>query len=218
MRFTVQGILLFSLLFIFVSCGGSNQSNGDARLPVFGEPSLLMRIENGVTYTDTVWPVLPGFRMVNQLGDTVSEADLEGKMQVVDFFFTSCPTICPIMSSQMLRVYEAFIPAAPLVLLSYTIDPMHDSVEVLADYARKLEVDAPGWYFLRGDLDEVYELAEAHGSFAMQDKTAPGGFEHSGALILVDPMRRIRGVYNGVDGKEVSRLLADIEILWNEYR
>jgi protein SCO1 len=213
-RLCIVWIVVSGLL---VSCGGVKGSQSEF-LPIFGEPSLIMRVENGVTLTDTVWPVLPGFSMLNQLGDTIRDTDLAGKMQVVDFFFTTCPTICPIMSSQMLRVYEAYSGRVPLVLLSYTIDPYHDTVEVLADYASKLEVEAPGWHFLLGGLDEVYELAEAHGSFAMEDKTAPGGFEHSGALILVDPLRRVRGVYNGVDGKDVDRLLLDIELLWNEFR
>ena len=187
------------------------------RLPFFGEPTVITRVENGESFYDTIWPVLPAFSMVNQMGDTITEKAGEGKVQIADFFFTTCPTICPVMTKQLARVHEAFRQNANVMIFSYTIDPEHDTMEVLQDYAARVDAQLPGWQFLRGSMDETFALADAHGSFAREDVTSPGGFEHSGALVLIDGSRRVRGLYNGVDGKEVDQLIQDIEQLLKEH-
>jgi protein SCO1 len=186
-------------------------------LPFFGEPTIITRVENGESFYDTIWPVLPPFQMVNQAGDTITEQEGLGKVQVADFFFTTCPTICPVMTKQLARVHEAFRQQAKVVIFSYTIDPEHDTLEVLSDYAQRVDAQLPGWQFLRGDMDETFSLADAHGSFAREDIASPGGFEHSGVLVLIDGKRRVRGLYNGVDGKEVDQLISDIERLLSEH-
>lgn len=206
------------LIFVLplLACGQSKSVEAPERLPFYGEPAIVARVENGVTTTDTIYPVLPGFRMVNQNGDTVTEASGLGKVQIADFFFTSCPTICPVMTKQLSRVHEVYKRNPDVVIFSYTIDPDHDSVPVLREYAERVEGELPGWHFLRGSMDSTFILADAHGSYAREEVTSPGGFEHSGALVLIDRNRRVRGIYNGVDAKEVDQLIKDIERLLSE--
>jgi protein SCO1/2 len=200
---------------VFLACTPPKSTS--ERLPFFGEPTILTRVENGESFYDTIWPVLPPFSMLNQAGDTVTEAVGLGKVQIADFFFTTCPTICPVMTKQLARVHEAYRQQSKVIIFSYTIDPKHDSMEVLWDYAQRVDAQLPGWQFLRGNMDETFALADAHGSFAREDIASPGGFEHSGVLVLIDGKRRVRGLYNGVDGKEVDQLIGDIERLLVEH-
>lgn len=202
------------LLFLW-SCGSPN-SNAEKELkhlPFMGEPMLIQNDQGSV---DTLWPALPAFTLASQTGDSLTQPDLAGKIRVADFFFTSCPTICPMMSAQMLRIHERFGSNDQVVLISHSIDPEHDSVSVLADYAEKLGASAPGWFFLTGDMDLIFSLADAYGSFAEKDPNAPGGFAHSGALTLADRQGRIRGVYDGTNPEEVDRLILDMERLLAE--
>jgi protein SCO1/2 len=210
---------IFSLLLL--ACGSKNPkpTTGDStpyRLPFFGEPSILSREENGVLIIDTVYPSIPNFSLRNQEGVLITQEDVKNKIYVADFFFTTCPTICPVMKSQMLRVYEAFSNEPRLVILSHSIDPEHDSVPVLKEYADRLQVAAPRWHFLTGNKDTIYTLAEYYMASAAEDPTAPGGFVHSGAFILVDNNRFIRGYYDGTKTEEVDKLIKDIPVLLRE--
>ncbi|MCX7742948.1 MAG: SCO family protein [Flavobacteriales bacterium] len=211
----------FSILLLLIACGPSkshksSRNDSPSRLPFFGEPSILSREENGVLIIDTVYPTIPNFSFRNQEGKLITQEDIKGKIYVADFFFTTCPTICPIMKSQMLRVYETFLNEPRLVILSHSIDPEHDSVSVLKEYADRLQVAAPRWNFLTGNKDSIYTLAEAYMASAAEDPTAPGGFIHSGAFILIDHNRFIRGYYDGTKPEEVDQLIKDIPILLRE--
>ncbi|AWW00786.1 SCO family protein [Arcticibacterium luteifluviistationis] len=185
----------------------------EASLPILGRTTM---DEQG----NEVPHQIPDFSFINQYGETVTNADLEGKVYVTDFFFTSCPTICPVMKSQMLRVYEHFMEDESLAILSHTIDPYHDSVQVLQDYAAALGVTGKKWQFVTGDQDEIYKIAEkSYMVAAAQDTIAPeetGGFIHSGAFILVDKKRHVRGVYDGTVEEQVNQLMKDIELLLKE--
>ncbi len=156
------------------------------------------------------------YTFTNQEGTPVSQSLFAGKVYVADFFFTSCPTICPIMKSQMLRVYESFSEQDNFLLLSHTIDPEHDSVEVLHDYAERLEISAARWHLVTGPKNEIYDTAHRYMLGAMEDKQAPGGFIHSGSFCLVDQSGRIRGYYRGTEEESVDQLIIDIKRLLNE--
>jgi protein SCO1 len=160
------------------------------------------------------------FSFQNQYGDTVSNKDFDGKVYVSDFFFTSCPTICPVMKSQMLRVYEKFKDTDNFKILSHTIDPYHDSVQVLHDYAAALGVKGNQWQFVTGDQGEIYTIGEKSYMVPAAEDTVSaeetGGFIHSGAFILVDGKRHVRGVYDGTVEKDVNQLMRDIELLLKE--
>ena len=121
------------------------------------------------------------------------------------------------MKVQLLRVYEKFEDNDQVMILSHSIDPEYDSVAVLNDYANRLEVSSDKWNFITGDKAEIYNMAQTSYYVATREnEDAPGGYEHSGAFILVDQNRHIRGVYDGTDPERVSNLLEDIELLIEE--
>lgn len=165
---------------------------------------------------DTIYHSIPDFAFVNQLGDTITQRDYDGKIYVSDFFFTSCPTICPVMKSQMLRVYEHFKDDNRVGILSHSIDPRHDTVEVLAAYSSNLGVEGDKWNFVTGDQDAIYEIAQkSYLTTALEDSTAieEGGFIHSGAFLLIDMNKNVRGHYDGTVEDDVSQLIRDMELL-----
>lgn len=187
------------------------------KLPIFGNRDVQVRIVNGTELIDTIYATVPDFKLVNQKGDTVTQNVLSGKIAVVDFFFTTCPTICPIMKKEMLRIYQEFKQRDDLILLSHTIDPEHDTLEVLADYAKRLGSDGRHWQFLTGERSYIYELAEkGYYATAAADSSEPGGFIHSGGFILIDKEKRVRGIYDGTSASETDQLIADINQLLNE--
>jgi protein SCO1 len=168
---------------------------------------------------DTVYHRIGDFRFVDQEGDTVTQDTFRDKIYVADFFFTSCPTICPIMKTQMLRVYEAFAGEDNVRFLSHTIDPEHDSVAVLKAFADRLEVRAGKWHFVTGPKEDIYQIGQSdYMVTALDDPDEPGGYLHSGAFLLIDKNRHIRGVYDGTKKEEVDRLIADIPRLLAEYQ
>jgi len=199
---------IFSITILTIaSCNVKKDKN---QLPFFGNT---IYEEN-----DTIYHTIQDFSLVNQDSSVVSNETFADKIYVADFFFTSCPTICPIMKSQMMRVYEQFQDNREFAILSHTIDSKHDTVELLKNYADNLGVSSSTWNFLTGDQDYIYDLAEgSYISIADEDKNAPGGFVHSGAFLLVDKKRRIRGVYDGTIKEEVDLLISDIDLLLKEY-
>jgi protein SCO1 len=175
-------------------------------LPIFGE-----RDYDG---KDTVYHKIPAFRFVNQDSVPVSNDTFRGKIYVADFFFTKCPTICPIMKTQMLRIYDEFKNDPDVLILSHTIDPEYDNVAVLHDYAERLGVENNQWHFVTGPMDSVYSIAEkGYFTRASVDPTVPGGFLHSGAFLLIDKQQRVRGQYDGTKEDQVTRLIEDIKRL-----
>lgn len=156
------------------------------------------------------------YKFTDQLGDPVSQDIFAGKIYVADFFFTTCPTICPIMKTQMLRVYQKFKDNDQVLLLSHTIDPEHDTVAVLEDFASRLGVSAERWHLVTGDKQQIYDTAKRYGLAALEDKNAPGGFIHSGSFTLVDRQGRIRGYYRGTEEDAVDKLMKDIGQLLDE--
>ncbi len=158
------------------------------------------------------------FSFVNQLGEMITNQSLENHIYVVDFFFTSCPSICPRVKKQMLRIYEYTADYDDFKLMSHTIDPKRDSISVLKRYADNLDIDHNRWYFLHGNKDEILTIAnEDYFIAALEDANAPGGFDHSGKLILVDKNRRIRGFCDGTEADSVTKFFKTIDRLRSEY-
>ncbi|MFM7852827.1 MAG: SCO family protein, partial [Flammeovirgaceae bacterium] len=123
---------------------------------------------------------------------------------------------CPIMKTQMLRVYEATKEMNDVGILSHTIDPEFDTVALLHDFAARLDVDSKRWHFVTGVKDSIYKIAQtSYFATALEDKTEPDGFIHSGAFLLIDKKKRIRGKYDGTKEEDVNRLIADIKRLRN---
>lgn len=213
MKKLIYALSAFTLATVIItSCGGKSVQ----KLPVMGRKEF--KEVNGKI--DTIYHTIPSFQFVDQDSMVITEATVENKIYVADFFFGTCPTICPIMKQQMLRVYNEFKDNPDFAILSHTIDPEHDTVAYLKDFSERLGVpDNETWHFLTGDKDAIYEIGSEKGYLVPvgESADAPGGFIHSGAFILVDKSRRIRGLYDGTDPKKVSALINDIPKLLAEY-
>ncbi|MFC6998780.1 SCO family protein [Rufibacter roseus] len=203
-------------LAIFSACTSEPQ---ERQLPILGPRTPDVKMVEGKPVVDTIYHTIPDFAFLDQDSQWVTPKTVEGKIYVADFFFTSCPSICPKMKSQMLRVYEKFKGNPNVALLSHSIDPRHDTVAVLRDYADRLGVKSDTWHFLTGDRDSIMDLAQKHYFVtAMQDESVPGGFEHTDGFLLIDEQRRIRGHYHGLDEEDVDRLMQDMELLLAEQK
>ena len=187
------------------------------KLPLIGVPEVVKKMVDGKEKEETVYPVIPAFSFQNQNGDTVTNKNFDGKIYVADFFFTTCPTICPVMKKNMLKVYAEYKDSPDVRILSHSIDPGHDSVAVLNQYARDMGVSGTMWQFVTGDREKIYEIGEKH--YLVQtgeDSTAKGGFVHSGHFVLIDKDKHIRGMYDGTTDKGTKQLLDDIKVLLEE--
>ncbi len=211
-------IIIISVITL-ISCESAKKSSEmKEEFPRLGRKQYVDRVVDGKTITDTVDHKVPDYKLVNQDSNWVTPADFAGKVYVADFFFTSCPTICPTMKKEMLRVYQAFKDNEEVAIISHTIDPEYDTVALLKDFAEKLDVEAPKWQFVTGDKANIYELGQkGYMVTAMEDENEAGGFIHSGAFILVDKDRHIRGVYDGTQTDDVDRLINDIPRLLATY-
>lgn len=198
--------LLHLTFYILLLTGCSKEP----RLPIFGERDV-----NG---KDTVYHRIADFKFVDQDSAEVTNQTFGNKIYVADFFFTSCRTICPIMKTQMLRVYDSIQNDPDVLLLSHTIDPEYDTVGLLHDFAERLGVKSSKWHFVTGNKDDIYKIAQtSYFAAAGEDESEPQGFIHSGHFLLIDKERRIRGKYDGTKEEDVNRLLGDIARLKKEY-
>jgi protein SCO1 len=203
-------IPILIVLFLTTACGKK-------QLPIMGERAIDIKMVDGKEVVDTVYKSVPDFTFINQDGAIITQDVVKNKIYVADFFFVTCPTICPRMKKNLLTIYNAYKGNNNIVFLSHTIDPEHDTVAVLKDFATRLGADSKQWHFLTGNRDSIYEIA-THGYYAtaLLDSTEPGGYVHSGGLILVDKYRRVRGIYDGTSAKDAEVLIKDIEILLDE--
>ena len=214
MKIKIFETFLLSITILFVSCNSENK-----KLPILGEREPVEKIVNGKTVVDTIYKTIPDFNFMNQDSVMISNQTLQNSIYVADFFFTSCPSICPIMSKNMLDVYNKYKGNEEVKFLSHTIDPKHDTIPVLKKYATKLGVDSKQWNFVYGDRESVYKIAkDGYMNFAAEDVKAPGGITHSGYFLLIDKEKRVRGAYDGTQELQVKQLMEDMEVLLNEYK
>ncbi|MFV8226288.1 SCO family protein [Christiangramia aquimixticola] len=135
----------------------------------------------------------PEFEFIDQHGDTISNEDYKGKVYLVEFFFTTCPTICPIMNKNLVEVQNQFKASEDFGIASFTIDPAHDTPEVLTEYAKNYGITSDNWHLMTGDGEKIYELAnKGFGIYAEEDANAAGGFAHQGMFALIDKEGYIR--------------------------
>lgn len=204
MRKLILGIIVLSVL---NACNNKQQ-----KLPVLGNRQPVTKTVDGKTVVDTAYATIPDFKFVNQYGDTITQKNLDGKIYVADFFFTTCPSICPVMHRNMLNVYKEFKTDDNFRIISHTIDPKYDTVKVLKRYADKMGLSGNSWWLLHGDKGSTYAIAKSYLQ-TVQEKNPAGQYIHDGFFILIDKQKRIRGTYEGTDPKEVDKLIADIKIL-----
>ncbi|OCX53192.1 electron transporter [Mucilaginibacter sp. PPCGB 2223] len=187
----------------------------DKKLPILGNRQTVTKTVDGKPEVDTVYATIPPFSFTNQYGKTITDKDLDGKIYVADFFFTSCPSICPVMQRNMLTVYNEFKNDPNVKILSHTIDPKHDTIPVLKQYADKLGISGDTWWLLYGKKEEIYQIAEKNYLVSAKDDNQQG-YVHDGYFLLIDKQKRIRGSYDGTDMKQVTQLVADMHTLEKE--
>ncbi|MBS1681031.1 MAG: SCO family protein [Bacteroidetes bacterium] len=193
---------------LFTACSPKKE-----KLPILGVRNFIGK--------DTIFHTIAPFQFVDQDSAMVSNATFKDKIYVADFFFTSCRTICPIMKTQMLRVYKATEGMDDVLILSHSIDPEYDTVALLHDYAERLgypdKIKSERWHFVTGVRDSIFKIAQtSYYATAMEDKAEPDGYIHSGAFLLIDKRGRIRGKYDGTKEEDVNLLIDDIKKLRKE--
>lgn len=173
--------------------------------------------KNGKTTIDTVWHHVKNISFTNQLGRQVSLDDLKGKIIVMDFFFTRCPTICPAMARSMKKLQESFKKNDSIVqFVSVSVDPEHDSVSQLRKFADRHNVNPDSWWLVSGNKTQVYDLALRELKASIADVNVDTAFIHTENFFLLDKERIIRGWYNGLDSTVQAKLARDIPLLMLE--
>ncbi|MDO5977737.1 SCO family protein [Flavivirga spongiicola] len=204
--------ILVVLAFIMISCKDKHaDSNEVVRLPYFNSADFTPEWGKATHK-------IPAFSFTNQNGETVTNKTYRNKIYIADFFFTSCPGICPKLTKNMGNLQEAYKNDKDIMLLSHTVMPWKDSIPVLKDYATKNHINVVKWHLVTGDKDALYNIART-GYFADEDfiKTQDeSDFIHTENFILIDKQGAIRGVYNGTLEIDVDRLKRHIEILKKE--
>lgn len=171
--------------------------------------------ENGSVTYDTVFHKIRDFQLTNQLGRQVSLKDVEGKVLLVDFFFTSCPSICPTLTKNLKKIQSAYVKNDSLLqILSFSVDPERDTVDKLRKYAYDYGVNPDNWWLLTGSKKEIYDLARNDFFVSVtQGDGGPDDFIHTEKLVLIDKNGNIRGYYNGLDSNAIKRCAGDIATL-----
>jgi protein SCO1/2 len=177
--------------------------------------SVGVKTEKGRKVDDTIWHKVKPFKLKNQFGKEVGLSDLGGKVIVVDFFFTSCPSICPKLTNNMKKLQTAFKKTDSLVrFVSITIDPVRDSVVKIKAYGDKFGIDHDTWWMLTGDRKEIYDIAlnEFKASIAAEGNIDTG-FIHTQNFFILDRELVVRGWYNGLDSSNLDKLIKDVVLL-----
>lgn len=203
------------VLFLVLSCGNKKKARV---LPFIGNFDIEYKLVDGVEVTDTIYPKIPFFVFTNEHGKHVTSRDLKGKVWIADFFFTSCRTICPLMTTNLKKLSLATRDLSEHIqYISFTIDPERDSPATLRRYKKHYGIQTNNWTFLSGDEEKTHLLGiENFQIFAGRDEESQGGFAHSGAFTLVDKEGFVRGVYLGTDVKQVEQLEKDVRLLLKE--
>jgi len=213
-------LLLFGLFYLY-----TKRARADVGTMVYPEKMFPIGMDTiigagGFKTVDSVYHVVPDFNFTNQYNQSILKKDLEGKVLLFNFFFTSCPSICPMMTAQMARVQEAFIRDDEVVIVSISIDPIRDTVQQLKAFSIEYAAVPGKWHFLTGDKEAIYQfagtglklLAQSEGGDPEHD-----GFVHSDRVVLVDPDWNIRGFYNGTDVKDVNFMMGDVTLIMKEF-
>ena len=185
------------------------------RLPIYQPASVNSELVDTTIVHKINYHKISDFSLTNQNGQTVTQSKFDNKIYVADFFFTTCQSICPIMTKNMKDIQDKLIKDSEVLLLSHTVFPEIDSVEVLKKYAVENEVIDSKWDLVTGDKKEIYDLARK--SYLAAKDNSFGEYEmiHTENFVLIDKKKQIRGFYDGTNKEEIDRLYEDIKILKN---
>jgi len=215
---TTRLLAAFGISLLLVTCGSEEPNSRVENLPFYGDPSFTPQWLTPTADALESFHRISSFELINQDGDTLRSEQLAGKIYVADFFFTSCPGICPKMTKNMALLQEAFLEDPSIVLLSHSVTPARDSIPVLREYAMEKGVISQKWHLLTGDRQDIYSLGR-NDYFIEEDlgvEKDVDDFLHTENFVLIDANRHIRGIYNGLNKTDVQQLIADIHTLKKE--
>ncbi|GAA3632117.1 SCO family protein [Flavivirga jejuensis] len=209
--FAIISIIIVSIIY--------NTLNVYQPLPVYQPTMVSTELVDSTIQYKKKYHKIADFSLINQNGKTITQNDYKDKIYVADFFFTTCQTICPIMTDHMVQIQQEIINDNDVMLLSHSVTPQIDTVAQLKRYAKQKGVNASKWNLVTGDKKQIYQLARKS-YLAVKDNGDGDPFDmvHTENFMLIDKKRQIRGFYDGTDEKEIDRLLDDIIILKEEYQ
>lgn len=193
--------------------------NVEKPLPIYQPSQVNFEMVDSTIQYQKKYHKIADFNLINQNGKTITQDDYKGKIYVADFFFTTCQSICPIMTDNMFEIQKKIIADDEIMLLSHTVTPEIDTVAQLKRYAVEKGVVDSKWNLVTGDKKQIYELArKSYLAVKNNGDGGPFGMIHTENFILIDKERQIRGFYDGTDSEEIERLLNDIKILKASYK
>ncbi len=205
-------IILSVLLSVATGC---TEEKKDSGLPRLGMHDISSKMVDGKEVSDTVYATIPDFSYLNQDSVMVKSSEMKGKVWIADFFFSTCPTICPVMTTQMKRLNKMTEDLNEHIqYISFSINPDYDQPSVLRNYIKHHGIEAKNWNFFTGNEEETHQLGVEHFMVhAQSDENSPGGFAHSPAFVLIDREGVVRGVYVGTETEDVDKLEKDLRLL-----
>lgn len=204
--------LIYFLAVVFISCDLDSKKQLPIYNPMDFNSKLVDKSVRNINRNHTV----SDFNLINQNGVSVTSKEYENKIYVVDFFFTTCQSICPIMTNNMLKIQSEFINNDDIMLLSISVTPEIDNIKVLKDYTIEKGINDSKWNITNGSKKHIYDLArKSYFAVVDQGDGSLQDFIHTPNFILVDTKKQIRGIYDGTTESEISRLIKDINILVN---
>ena len=200
-------LILIPVIFIVWYLFREKQDKPLTYLPYFG-PKHALKVN------DTTYHFIPDFEFTNQFNEKVTQTTLKNKIYVTEYFFTTCQSICPVMNTNLERVYKEFKDKPEFMIVSHTVDPEMDTVPVLMEYAKKHGVVSKKWLFLTGEKPKLYDIARKGYLLNAEEGTGDADdFIHTQNFALIDKEKHIRGFYDGTDSLEINRLIQDVKLL-----
>ena len=211
--------LVFGVISIVIIALIYNTINIYQPLPIYQPTMVSTELVDSTIQHQKKYHKIANFSLTNQNGKTITQNDYKGKIYVADFFFTTCQTICPIMTTNMAEVQKEILNDDEVMLLSHSVTPEIDNTDQLKRYAVKKGINDKKWNLVTGDKKEIYKLARKS-YLAVKDQGDGGPFDmvHTENFMLIDKKRQIRGFYDGTNTEDIKRLLNDISILKQEYK
>lgn len=219
MKKTIVYLIVVAISIIAIATFILYEQKHERKLPILNPTDVNGALVDSALQNKGVNHTVLDFHLTNQDGKTVTQEIIKERVVIANFFFATCPTICPIMSSQLSRVHNEYLKDNNVIILSHTVWPEMDSAEVLKEYGERYDADSKRWQFLTGNKHHLYNLARKSYLVAPSindtnfDQGGEGDFIHTENIVLIDKKRRIRGFYDGTDSLEVSQLIEDVQIL-----
>mgnify|MGYP003670906889 FL=1 len=221
-----KAVLFIVVILLFAACKQTvkkeniqvTETSRVEHLPFYNDESFTPHWITPNTEEEKQFHKIPDFKLVDQLGDTLTQKSFDNQIYITDFFFTSCPGICLKMTNNMTKVQEAFLNNPEVAILSHSVTPSIDSVSVLKTYAQKNGVIDSKWHLVTGDKTEIYNLGRNE-YFVENDLGIPkdiNDFLHTENILLIDKNKHIRGIYNGLNRASIAQLITDAEALLKE--